>query len=182
MKLLKTLVLIMALAIGTLPTMGCNGTTLNKIAPYVEQTGRGVEMALADYFAAGLITEARYNELKAHFAPFTKETKALAEYLKSLTTINSESKAEAFRRISEGVALGKRIALASGLPMDSIVSRVLSAAIIGLETTASTIQAVQTPEVSFSSVGSKPSAEVPTSAVKVKFKKVDDDVKRYIAP
>lgn len=181
MKLLKTLVLILVLAVGTLPTIGCSGTTLNRIAPYVEQAGRGVEMALADYYAAGVITEARYNELKVIFAPFTKETKALADYLRSLTTINSDSKAEAFRRVSEGVALGKRIALTAGLPADSVVSRVLTATVLGLETTASTIQAVKTPEVSFSSVGSTQS-EVPTSAVKVKLRKVDNDLKRYVLP
>lgn len=181
MKLLRTFLLILVLAINTLATTGCNGTTLNKTAPYVEQAGRGVEMALADYRAAGLINDARYNELKAHFAPFTNETKSLADYLRSLTTINSDSKAEAFRRVSEGVAIGKRVALASGLPMDSIVSRVLSAAIIGLETTASTIQAVQTPDVSFSSIGSS-AKEIPAESIKVKLPKVDRDVRRYVAP
>lgn len=178
MKKLKTFLLILALMVASLPMTGCGGTALNKIAPYVEQAGRGVEMALADYYAAGLISEGRYNELKTNFAPFTKETKNLADYLRSLTTINSESKAEAFRRISEGVALGKRIALTAGLPPDSVVARVLTAAVLGLETTASTIQAVKTPDVSFSSVGSSQS-EVPASSVKVKLPKVDEDLKRY---
>lgn len=176
MKQIKAFALITVLLTAFL-TSGCDNTTLNKIAPYVEQSGRAVTMALADYKAAGLITDVRFNELTEAFKPFTSETKSIADYLRGLTTITSESKAEALRRISDGVALGKRIALSAGLPMDSLASRVLTVAILGLETTASSIEAVKVGEASFSSVGG--STEVPAVAVKVKLLKVDKDLEKY---
>lgn len=179
MKRMKAFALTLVLLIATLSTTACDKTTLNSVAPYVEQSGRAVTMALADYKAAGVITEARFNELTELFRPFTSETKSIADYLRSLTTITADSKAEAFRRISEGVALGKRIALAAGLPLESTTSRVLTVAIIGLETTASSINDVKVSEASFSSIGTTATTEVPASSVKVKLPKVAGDLERY---
>lgn len=163
--------------LATLPLSGCGSTSLPKLAPYIEQSGRAVLMAIEDYRAAGLLTEARYTEVKAAVDPFAKNTVEIAAYLRTLTTIDAATKDEALRKIGEGVALGRRVGLSAGLPPESVVARVLLAAVIGLETTASTIQAVNTPAASFA-LGAE-SKTVDAESVKVKLPEIDKDLRKY---
>lgn len=180
MKTASRITLSILIFAASIPMMGCGATSLAKLAPYVKQSGRAYKMAIADAYAQKLMTAEQFMARDKAANELIIATNDIGDYLASLSTLTTDSKDEALRKLSEGIDLGKRIGLASGLPGESVPARVLAYAILALETTASTIEAVKLGSGNASFAIGAEEKGVPLSDVKVKLPDVDKDLKKYL--
>lgn len=179
-QILSRATLALCLLFASLPLTACSKTvTLAQFAPYVRQSATAINNAVTDAWAAGIITNAQYEQAKTALAKYADFAPKAADYLASLQTLNGANKPETLRKLAEGVALGKQIALAAGLPANSTAARVIAAVVLGLETTASTIDAIKISDGSFGVAEIGAPSSVPASEIKTTLPKVDKDAAKY---
>lgn len=179
MKLKRGLSSVLSLVL-IFPLIGCGKTvTLAQFAPYVRQSATAINNAVSDAWAAGIITSTQYENAREAIAKYGEFAPKTADFLASLQTLDSHNKAEVIGKLSEGIAIGKQIALASGLPPNSVAARVISAIVLGLDTTKSTIEAIKLSDngIGVASVGEKTS--IPASEIKATIPKTDKETAKY---
>lgn len=183
MKKLTSSFLAVLLIFASITQTGCgNEQTLARVGAVAVQLAAGFESEVAAIEAAGLIKDAaKLANLKQKAGALKTATKALNDYLLSLSSVNQNNKAEIARKIGEATSIVNGLLLnpdVVGLSDDATVVKVLKYASITLQQISLTIAALNPPAAGIASSGQ--SSGIPINKIKISVSQPPDEIAKYL--